>query len=491
MKAATIRWSANSSDMGRGGGIRSTALWMPVIFMGAILPPMTTSRPTIEQEYAAARPKSKALYDRARKAMPSGAAHDGRYFAPFPFYVDRADGARKWDVDGHEYLDCWSGHGALMLGHNHPAVVKAITEQAKKGLHYSAGCELEVRWAELVCSIVPSAERVRFTLTGTETTSLAVRVARAFTGRDYIVKFESHFHGVHDMFVAAVKDPFEIPASAAVPASTLSTTLVARCNDIAHVRELLDEHPVAAVILEPAGGRSMTVPSDPKFLKALREETTKRGVILIFDEVVTGFRLAAGGAQEYFGVTADLTCLAKAVAGGLPGAALTGRADLMDGIAFSGDAKRDRTKRVADQGTYSGTPLVAAAAVAQLEILKTGAVQKDLNRTGDRLREGLNQTLKARGIRGCAYGLSSIVRVFLGADAAELGVDSYQADEARLDRGMGAVGAALHLAMLSRGVDFNRGSGVTWLNAGMTDKDIDFWVDAFDGSLARLKEAGR
>src|ERR1043166_9948430 len=156
MKAATMRWSANSSDMGLGHGIRSDTLSMPVIFMGPILPPMTTSPPTIEQQYAEARPKSKALYERARAAMPSGAAHDGRYFAPFPFYVDHAEGTRKWDVDGHEYIDCWSGNGALMLGHKHPAVVKAITEQAQKGLHYSAGSELEVRWAELGGSTVPA-----------------------------------------------------------------------------------------------------------------------------------------------------------------------------------------------------------------------------------------------------------------------------------------------------------------------------------------------
>jgi glutamate-1-semialdehyde 2,1-aminomutase len=212
--------------------------------------------------------------------------------------------------------------------------------------------------------------------------------------------------------------------------------------------------------------------------------------MLIFDEVVTGFRLAAGGAQEYFGVTADLTCLAKAVAGGLPGAALTGRADLLDDVAFTGDAKRDRTRRVADQGTYSGTPLVAAAGVAALEILKTGEVQKELNRIGDRLREGLNATLKTRGIRGCAYGLSSIVRVFIGADTAELGIDSYQADEARLDRGMGPLTGKLHLAMLNNGVDFNRGSAITWLNAAMSDADVDFWVQAFDRSLVRLEEEG-
>jgi len=445
---------------------------------------------TIEQEYADARPKSKALYERALKMMPSGAAHDGRVFSPFPFYVARADGARKWDVDGHEYLDCWSGHGALMLGHNHPAIVKAITEQAARGLHYSAGSELEVRWAELVRAIVPGAERVRFTLTGTETTALAVRVARAFTGRDHIIKFEIHFHGVHDMFVSAVKAPFEIPASAGVPASTLSTTLVARCNDIAHVRELMDEHPVAAIILEPAGGRQMTVPTNPAFLRALREETTKRGTVLIFDEVVTGFRMAAGGAQEYFGVTADLTCLAKAVAGGLPGAALVGRADIMDMIAFTGDAKRDRTKRVADQGTYSGTPLVAAAAIAQLEILKTGEVQRELNRKGDRLRAGLNQALKARGVRGCAYGGASLFRIFLGADAAELGLEDWTLDTARLDRGMGgALAGALHLALLVNGVDINRGNSNGWMNGAMTDKDIDQIVDAFDRSIARLQEA--
>jgi glutamate-1-semialdehyde 2,1-aminomutase len=464
---------------------------MAVIFMGAILPPMTTSRPTIEQEYAAGRPKSRALFERARRSMPSGAAHDGRVFAPFPFYVERADGARKWDVDGHAYLDCWSGHGALLLGHNHPAIVKAITEQAAKGLHYSACSELEVRWAELIRACVPNAERVRFTLTGTETTSLAVRVARAFTGRDDIVKFESHFHGVHDAFVAAVKDPFEIPMSAGVPARTLETTLVARCNDIAHVRELLDEHPVAAVILEPAGGRSMTVPTNPAFLRELREETRRRGVVLIFDEVVTGFRMAAGGAQEYFGVTADLTCLAKAVAGGLPGAALVGRADLMESIAFTGDARRDRTKRVADQGTYSGTPLVAAAAVAQLEILKTGDVQRELNRLGDRLRAGMNQTLKTRGVRGCVYGASSIFRIFLGADAGELGLDNWTFDAGRLDRGMGAaLGGALHLAMLLHGVDFSRGNAHGWLNGAMTDQDVDLVIDAFDRALVRMQEDG-
>lgn len=446
--------------------------------------------PTIEQEYAAKRPKSRALYERATGLMPSGAAHDGRVFSPFPFYVDRADGARKWDVDGHEYLDCWSGHGALVLGHNHPAVVRAITEQAKRGTHYSACSELELRWAELIRECVPGAERVRFTMTGTETTALAIRVARTATGRTKIIKFQGHFHGIHDAVVAAVRDPFEIPMTAGVSQDVLRSTVVARPNRIDEVARLLDEHEVAAVILEPAAGRSMVVPTNPTFLRELRELTRRKNVVLIFDEVVTGFRLAAGGAQEYFGVTADLTCLAKAVAGGLPGAALVGRADLLDTISFKGDAKRDRTQRVADQGTYSGTPLVAAAGVAALEILKTGEVQKHINRLGDRIRDGLNEVLATRQVHGCVYGHASVFRMFLGATKQELGLDTWRLDEARLERGMGALGPKLHLAMLSHGVDYNRGTANGWLNGAMTDADVDRIVDAFDRSLTRLRDDG-
>src|SRR5213083_608688 len=447
--------------------------------------------PTVEQEYAETRPTSRALHERAVRNMPSGVAHDGRVFSPFPFYVERADSARKWDVDGHIYLDCWSGHGALILGHNHPAIVAAITEQAKRGLHYSACHELEVRWAELIRSCVPGAEKVRFTMTGTETTALAVRVARVATGRSKVVKFEGHFHGVHDGLVAAVKDPFEIPMSAGVPKATLASTLVARHNDLALVTELLSDPEVAAVILEPAGGRSMTVPTNPAFLRALRELTRERGVVLIFDEVVTGLRMAPGGAQEYFGVTADLTCLAKAVAGGLPGAALVGRVDLLDSIALTGDARRDRTRRVADQGTYSGTPLIAAAGVAALEILRTGEVQRELNRKGDRLREGMNQVLKTRGVLGCVYGASSMFRIFLGASAEELGIPTYTMDATRLDRGMGPLGGPLHLAMLFNGVDYSRGGGNGWMNGAMTDRDVDLVVEAFDRSIVRLREDRR
>jgi glutamate-1-semialdehyde 2,1-aminomutase len=264
----------------------------------------------------------------------------------------------------------------------------------------------------------------------------------------------------------------------------------AKLNDLDSVKALISDNTVA-VMLEPIQGEAGVIPATDDYLRAVRELTRERGVVLIFDEVVTGFRMAPGGAQEYFGVTADLTCLAKAVAGGLPGAALVGRADLMDSIAFSGDAKRDRTKRVADQGTYSGTPLVAAAAVAQLEILKTGEVQRELNRQGDILRAGMNQALKTRGVRGCVYGASSVFRIFLGADAAELGLDNWTMDAARLDRGMGPLAGPLHLAMLINGVDYSRGAAHGGLNGAMTDKDVDLMVDAFDRAVVRLREEKR
>ena len=449
-----------------------------------------TTTPTIDAEYAEARPRSRELFHRAATLMPGGISHDGRAFTPFPFYVARADGARKWDVDGHEYIDGWSGHGSLVLGHNHPAVLAAIVEQASRGLHYSACHELEVRWAELVTACVPGAERVRFTITGTETNALAIRVARASTGRTRVIKFEGHFHGVHDYLAGGVKYPFATPLSPGIPAAAAETVQVVPHGDLQRVEDLLTRGDVAAVILEPAAAHSAVAPSTPAFLRGLRDLTRAHGTVLIFDEVVTGFRMAPGGAQEYFGVTADLVSLAKAVAGGLPGAALTGRADLLDAIAFTGDAERNRARRIADQGTCSAIPIVAAAGVAALEILKTGDVQRRLAVLGDRLRAGLNGVLTRRGVAGCAYGHTSIFRVLLGQSRQELGLDDGHYDHEALDRGMGPLGHSLHLAMLLNGVDYNRGLSLGWLNAAMTDADIDAIVSAFDRSLTRLEVEG-
>ena len=280
---------------------------------------MTKASSTVVETYRAMHPKSAALYDRARAIIPGGVTHDGRHMKPFPVYVERALGSHKWDVDGHEYVDYWMGHGALFLGHCHPKVVKAIQEQAAKGTHFGASHELEVRWAELITKLIPSAEMVRFAMSGTEATHLALRIARAFTGRNKVVKFQGHFHGWHDGVVAAVNPPYDVPMSAGVPESVLDQLLVCPPNDIKSVDTMLERGDVAAVILEPAGGQSGTTPTIPGYLQELRSLTTRHKVVLIFDEVITGFRYAPGGAQAYFGVTPDMTTLAKIVAGGLPG----------------------------------------------------------------------------------------------------------------------------------------------------------------------------
>src|SRR5437016_2928061 len=304
-------------------------------------------RMTIQEEYRAKHPRSAALAERARAAIPGGITHDIRHLAPFPTYIDRASGTRKWDVDGHEYVDYWMGHGALFLGHCHPAVVRAVQEQVARGTHVGASHELEVRWAELVNGLVPCAELTRFTMSGTEATHLAMRVARAATGRTKILKFTGHFHGWHDGAVAAVNPPYEVPMSAGIPGATLDQVVICPPNDIKSVEVALQRGDVAA------GGQSGTTPTIPGYLQELRSLTTKHGVVLIFDEVITGFRYAPGGAQAYFGVTPDLTTLAKIVAGGLPGGALCGRRELMSMLTFRGDPDWDRSQRVAHAGTFN------------------------------------------------------------------------------------------------------------------------------------------
>src|SRR5262252_1068244 len=354
----------------------------------------STAASTVLDTYRALHPKSRALYERARSVIPGGITHDGRYLPPFPVYVDRALGSHKWDVDGHDYIDYWMGHGALFLGHCHPAVVKAIQEQAARGTHLGASHELEVRWAELITKLVPSAEMVRFTMSGTEATHLGLRIARAYTGRPKVVKFMGHFHGWHDGVVAAVNPPYDVPMSAGVPSAVLDQVLLCPPNDIKAVASLLERGDVAAVILEPAGGQSGTTPTIPGYLHELRALTTRNGAVLIFDEVITGFRYAPGGAQAYFGVTPDLTTLAKIVAGGLPGGALCGRRELMSMLTFRGDADWDRSQRVAHAGTFNANPLSAAAAIATLELVADASLQAKANKAGDELRRELADTMK-------------------------------------------------------------------------------------------------
>jgi len=430
---------------------------------------------TIHDEYRAKHAKSAALWERARRSIPGGITHDIRHLSPFPTYIERAGGTRKWDVDGNEYIDYWMGHGALFLGHCHPAVVRAVQEQIARGTHLGGCHELEVRWAELVTRLVPCAELVRFTMSGTEATHLAMRVARAHTGRSRIVKFTGHFHGWHDGAVAGVNPPYDVPMSAGVPGATLDQMLICPPNDIKAVQLALERGDVAAVILEPAGGQSGTTPTIPGYLQELRALTTRHGVVLIFDEVITGFRYSPGGAQAYFGVTPDLTTLAKIVSGGLPGGALCGRRPLMSLLAFRGDPDWDRSQRVAHAGTFNANPLCASAAIATLELCADASLQARANKAGEELRRNLTEAMKRAGVPGTCYGEASIYHVSFEGKPGLAGPDRPRRS---------ALYHLLRCALMNNGVDSSMNHG--WISAVHSDEDLERTVKAYERAFAAM-----
>ncbi|MDQ6671746.1 MAG: aspartate aminotransferase family protein [Chloroflexota bacterium] len=448
---------------------------------------MAISAPTaVDEAFSRQFGRSAELYARSRNAIAGGITHDSRNFAPFPIYVERAEGARKWDVDGNELLDHWMGHGSLLLGHSHPRVTAAVAEQIHKGTHYGACHELEVAWAEQIVRLIPSAEWVRFTMSGTEATMLAIRDARAFTGRDLIIRFAGHFHGWHDYAMAGYQPPFDTPTSTGVPKAVSETMLVAYPNNIESVRQLLDAHPgqVAALILEPGGGSNGIIPTDVPFLRDLRGLATERGVVLIFDEVITGFRYSPGGAQQVYGVTPDLTTLAKIVAGGLPGGAVVGKRDILQVQTFKGELHKDRFERVLQQGTFNANPMSAAAGLTALQIVGEGWATEQCNRTGEQLRVGLRDCLEQRGVAGAILGEASVFQILLGEGMQEA-VET--TDVQRLMAGRGAVNT-LRKAMLLNGIDLMRSGGFT--SIAHAEAEITQTISAFDKSLQTLQQEG-
>jgi glutamate-1-semialdehyde 2,1-aminomutase len=434
---------------------------------------------TIHETFRAKHPRSAELAERARRAIPGGVTHDIRHLVPFALYVDRASGSRKWDVDGHEYIDYWMGHGALFLGHCHPTVVKAVQAQMARGTHLGASHELEIRWAELVNRLVPCGELTRFTMSGTEATHLALRVARAYTGRSRVVKLSGHFHGWHDGVAVAVSPPYDVPLSAGVPGAVLDQVAVCPPNDVKAVETALEAGDVAAVILEPAGGQAGTTPTIPGYLQELRAVTRKHGAVLIFDEVITGFRYAPGGAQEYFGVTPDLTTLAKIVAGGLPGGALTGSREMLSMLTYRGDPGWDRTHRVAHAGTFNANPLSAAAAIATLELCADASLQARASKLGEEMRSGLCEALRRAGAPGVAYGEASIYHVSFEGKPGLAGFDRPR---------RGNLYHLLRCALLNEGVDCSANHG--WISAIHSDEDIKRTLEAYERAFRAMVAEG-
>jgi glutamate-1-semialdehyde 2,1-aminomutase len=450
-----------------------------------------TTSPKVQDAYTDTLPASRALFERARRLFPDAVTHDNRRMQPFPLYVDRADGAYKWDVDGHRYVDYWMGHGALLLGHNPPPVRDAVRDQALRGTHYGACHEKEVEWGEWVCRLVPSAARVRFTASGTEATHLALRLARAFTGRRHVVKFAGHFHGWHEGLEIGVRPPYEAEAEAGQLPEVVELVSVLPPNDIAAVRERLAVGDVAAVIIEPTGGHFGSVPTPASFVEALRDETRRAGALLIFDEVVTGFRVAPGGAQALLGVTPDLTTLAKILSGGLPGGAVVGREDVLGYLATKPDPEENRRTKIAHAGTFNANPLSAAAGVAMLSTIADGAAIGSANQQAAKLRHGLNEILARERVAWKIYGDHSDWKIFFGADAPPRdGSDQSveRVDWRRLDAKDAARSRALRQALILNGVDFNGARAL--VSSCHTDAIIDETLEAFGSAVRALKDEG-
>ncbi|GAA4349055.1 aminotransferase class III-fold pyridoxal phosphate-dependent enzyme [Variovorax defluvii] len=431
---------------------------------------------------------SAQLWERALKAMPGGVSHDGRFLPPHPTYFARAKGARKWDVEGREYIDYAVGSGAMMLGHSHPDVVKAVQAQMELGTFFATVHPLEIEWAELVQELIPSAERVRFTASGTESTLLAIRTARAYTGKPKLLRFEGHFHGWHDGVLLGMKAPFDEWPSLGIPDELRSTAAVAP-QDANRVEEMLKADPaIGTIICEVSGANWGSVPISDDFLRDLRKLADRYGCVLIFDEVITGFRWSPGGKQKLLGITPDMTTMAKIVAGGMPGGAVGGKAEIMRLLDPNVEYKRYKPA-VAHKGTYNASPIVSAAAVAALKVIRTGEPQRQADSVAKQLRAGMQQMIDELGVDALVYGESSTFTVYFakGARRGSLASISPAAIRGSLNRDS--------LDIYTNGLR-RRGVDNMSFTGGMTslahrDEDVPPTLEAFEGAVQDLLDAGR
>jgi glutamate-1-semialdehyde 2,1-aminomutase len=418
--------------------------------------------------------KSKALYERAKRVLPAGVSYILRFMEPYPFYTASAKGSKLLDVDGNEYIDFWMGHHALILGHSPPAILKVIRQQLAKGTHFGTSHELEVALAEQTVKMIPSVDMVRFTNSGTEANMYATRLVRTYMGRDKIAKFEGGWHGGYDALHKAVKAPFDVPESGGLTQGTLKDTVVLPFNNIDEVRKTMKTERLAGVFIEPVLGAAGCIPAEKEFLKELRELCSDNGVLLVFDEVITGFRLAPGGAQDLYGVKADVTVLGKILGGGFPIGAVAGRREIMERM----DALRFKRPRFAFHGgTFCANPMTMAAGLATLRLLEDGRLLAQLNKRGDRLRQELSDVF-ARGKEAVQVtGLGSLWHTHFTKETVKDASAAARADKKKLE--------GYHRYLLEKGVFFlpaKTGS----LAAAHSKADLEKLLAETEGFLKQL-----
>jgi glutamate-1-semialdehyde 2,1-aminomutase len=416
---------------------------------------------------------SAQLFIRARQKIPGGVNSPVRAWRSVggtPKFIARGKGSYVYDLDGRRYIDFVGSWGPLILGHAHPAILAAIKRRALKGTTFGAPTKEEVEMAELVSRLMPSVEKLRLVSSGTEATMSAIRLARAYTGRTKLVKFDGCYHGHSDSLLVKAGSgvaTLGLPDSPGVPASFARETLTAKYNDIESVQRLFSRagKNIAAVIVEPVCGNMGVILPQPNFLATLRRITRRYGALLIFDEVITGFRVALGGAQELIGLNPDLTCLGKVLGGGLPLAAFGGRREIMDRLAPMGP--------VYQAGTLSGNPLAVAAGLATLKLLCRPGAYAELAAKGQRLEDGLRITLNQYGIKGVINRCGSMLTLFFGVDHVDNPEDARRCDRKIFRR-------YFH-AMLSRGIYLPPAPfEAMFVSLAHSNSDLDRTISAFE-----------
>jgi len=395
------------------------------------------------EKYTSKTSKSKILYERAKRVLPAGVSYGIRYFEPYPFYAAKAKGSKLYDVDGNEYVDFWLGHTALILGHSPKAIVDAVEKQIENGTHYGTSHELEISLAEQVVKMVPNVEMVRFTNSGTEANMYATRLARAYTGRNKIAKFEGGWHGGYDALHVGVKFPFNVPESAGLTAGALQDTVLLPFNDLDRVKGKLKNEKVASIVIEPILGAGGGVVAEKEFLKGLREFCDEEDILLVFDEVITGFRLAPGGAQQFYGVNADMIVLGKILGGGFPIGAFCGSKKIMERLNTQ---IYERPQCAFHGGTFTANPISMTAGLATLKLLENGKLINALNITGMKIRRQLKEIFDSHGVDVQITGDSSLFNVHFTKEKVKDANSVYRADRKKV--------VEYHLNLIANGVFF-------------------------------------